>query len=138
MNEIIVGVDRSATAHRAAVRAAELAAQTDADLHIVMCIKRSSAGTAGSGQDSWHIDPVSDAENFLRDLGASLHYDRITTSVQSGDPASAMCDEAERLDAGMIVVGNRRVQGVSRVLGSIAGEVLKHAPCDVLIANTTG
>ena len=38
----------------------------------------------------------------------------------------------------MIVVGNRRVQGVSRVLGSIASDVLRRAPCDVLIVNTTG
>ena len=49
-----------------------------------------------------------------------------------------MCKEAAELDALMIVVGNRRVQGVSRVLGSIANDVLKQAPCDVLIANTTG
>jgi len=48
-----------------------------------------------------------------------------------------MCDEATRLEARTIVVGNRRVQGVTRVLGSIAADVTKHAPCDVLIANST-
>jgi nucleotide-binding universal stress UspA family protein len=49
-----------------------------------------------------------------------------------------MCEEARRLEARMIVVGNRRVQGAARVLGSIASDVAKHAPCDVYIANTTG
>ena len=32
----------------------------------------------------------------------------------------------------MIVVGNKRVQGAARVLGSIAGDVAKRAPCNVL------
>ena len=42
-----------------------------------------------------------------------------------------------RLDARMIVVGNRRVQGASQAFGSIGADVTKHATCDVLIANTT-
>jgi nucleotide-binding universal stress UspA family protein len=33
---------------------------------------------------------------------------------------------------------DRRVRGVARVLGSVAGDVLRHAECDVLIVNTTG
>ena len=39
-------------------------------------------------------------------------------------------------DADVIVVGNKRVQGVSRILGSIARYVAAHAPCDVYIAHT--
>ena len=37
----------------------------------------------------------------------------------------------------MIVVGNRRVQGATRVLGSIANDVARQAPCNVLIVHTT-
>jgi nucleotide-binding universal stress UspA family protein len=37
----------------------------------------------------------------------------------------------------MIVVGNRRVQGISRVLGAIATDVARRASCDVLISDTT-
>src|SRR5690606_28369663 len=40
-------------------------------------------------------------------------------------------------DASLIVVGNKRVQGVAgRVLGSIARDVAAHASCDVYIAHT--
>ena len=46
-------------------------------------------------------------------------------------------DEAARIDASMIVVGNRRVQGKARVLGSIATDVTRTAPCDVLVVDTT-
>ena len=40
MRDIIVGIDRSETARRAAHRAAELAAAYDTNLHIVMCVDR--------------------------------------------------------------------------------------------------
>jgi nucleotide-binding universal stress UspA family protein len=36
----------------------------------------------------------------------------------------------------MIVVGNRRMQGIGRVLGSVANSVAHNAPCDVYIAKT--
>jgi nucleotide-binding universal stress UspA family protein len=38
----------------------------------------------------------------------------------------------------MIVVGNRRMHGLGRVLGSIANSVAHNASCDVYIANTYG
>ena len=47
-----------------------------------------------------------------------------------------MCDAADRLDARMIVVGNRHVQRALRIHRSIAADVAKRATCDVLIANT--
>ena len=36
----------------------------------------------------------------------------------------------------MIIVGNRRMQGMGRLLGSVANEVAHNAPCDVLIVKT--
>jgi nucleotide-binding universal stress UspA family protein len=36
----------------------------------------------------------------------------------------------------MIVVGNRRMRGIGRVLGSVANSVAHNAPCDVYIAKT--
>jgi nucleotide-binding universal stress UspA family protein len=48
-----------------------------------------------------------------------------------------MCDEADRLNAQLIVVGNNRVQGIGRVLGAIALDVARRASCDVLISDTT-
>jgi nucleotide-binding universal stress UspA family protein len=36
----------------------------------------------------------------------------------------------------MIVVGNRRMHGIGRVLGSVANSVAHNAPCDVYIAKT--
>ena len=136
MNDIIVGVDRSATAHKAAETAAELAASCGANLHLVMCVDNRGGIELEVGSDHFHSDAVSEAEQFLDDLAHALPHDEVTHTVSLGDPAKALCEEADRRDARMIVVGNRRVQGLSRVLGSIASDVARHANCDVLIANT--
>ena len=137
MNDIIVGVDQSDTARVAARTAAELARSCGTNLHIVMCVQRGSSQEFAVGGDRWRLDSLSKAETYLSDLRRTLPHELITSTVAFGSPATTMCEEARRLDARMIVVGNRRVQGASRILGSIAADVTKQASCDVLIANTT-
>jgi len=137
MKDIVVGIDRSETAKIAARGAAELAAAYQTNLHMVMCVEPGWATEQQVGSDRFRFDPVSASERFLDDLARTLEHDRITRAVVLGDPAKSLCDEARRLSARAIVVGNRRVQGLSRVLGSVAGNVMRTAPCDVVVANTT-
>lgn len=138
MNDVVVGIDRSETAGRAARRAAELAAAFGANLHLVMCVERTAPVEFGVGSDRFRIDALSEADAFLSDLARSLAYERITRTVGVDEPADTLVQEARRLDACAIVVGNRRVQGMSRVLGSVAGDVTRSSPCDVLVVNTCG
>ena len=120
MNEIVVGVDRSDTARRAAEQAAELAHALDTTLHIVMCVKPGQGVNLAVGSDQFRTDWVTDSLQFLDEMKRTLPHDKISRSAVEGDPAKVMCEEARRLGARIIVVGNRRVQGASRVLGSIA------------------
>jgi nucleotide-binding universal stress UspA family protein len=137
MDTVIVGVDQSQTARRAAFAAARLATAYGKPLHVVMAVNRKkTVEVAVGGSDHWHLDWLSTAEQFLDALIGELPASPITRTVSLKDPATALCEEAERLEAGIIVVGNRRMQGASRLLGAIATEVARHAPCDVLIANT--
>jgi nucleotide-binding universal stress UspA family protein len=136
MNEIIVGVDGSESAFRAAAKAAAVAAARGAGIHLVTTVDR-SAGTVRGGGDRWHFDSLSEGEQLLRSIAQTLPVEVVTTSVQWGDPADAMCREADRLDASMIAVGNKRVQSPGRLLGSVATKVTRHAKCDVLVVNTT-
>ncbi len=138
MNDVVVGVDRSDTARKAAVAAAELAAAYGSNLHVVMCADRGSSVSVGVGSDRFQTDWVAEVGQFLDDLARQLPHGSVTRSVGEGDPATVLCEEAERVGARTIVVGNRRVQGMARLLGSVATDVLKKAPCDVLIVNTTG
>jgi nucleotide-binding universal stress UspA family protein len=139
MDEIIVGVDESATARVAAQEAAALAQSLGKPLHLVIALKRKPATSVQAGGETMVIDNISMAEDFLRSLKGTLPGGvNATHAVVTGDAADALCSEAERLEASMIVVGNRRVQGVTRVLGSIPLDVAKHAPCNVFIVHTTG
>jgi nucleotide-binding universal stress UspA family protein len=138
MQDIVVGIDRSETALAAANLAAEMASALGANLHIVTCADRRKSVNMKVGGDQFHTDWLSDARQHLEDVARKLPHDSCTVAVGEGDPAKMLCEEAERLDARIIVVGNRRVQGVSRVLGSVANEVLRNAPCHVFVANTFG
>ena len=67
----------------------------------------------------------------------AVHPDvAIVSHAASGKPAVALLAVAAMVDAELIVVGNKRVQGASRILGSIATEVAREAPCDLCIAHT--
>ncbi|MFC9354192.1 universal stress protein [Arthrobacter sp. NPDC057013] len=137
---IIVGVDGSGTARKAAEVARDLAAALGARLHVVSAFDTDRTEVFGSGSDRWIVSDAGEAEKVARDVAAGLAAGEldITYSSARGKPAEALVREADRLEARMIVVGNRRMQGLGRVLGSVANSVAHSASCDVYIANTYG
>lgn len=137
MGSVVVGVDRSETASRAAIAAADLARAIGCALHVVTAIPKQTSKEVKVGTDTWRIDTLTQAEDFVSDVARRLGGATATWSVQIEDPAKAVCDEAERVGADYIVVGNRRTHGASRLLGSVASAVMHHASCHVVVANTT-
>lgn len=139
VDRIIVGVDFSESSERAAREAVRLARDTGATLHLVTATRKSSAQVVrGGGGETWHIDDIDSAREGLRALaGAIAPGMPVECAVRVGDAAKALVAEAERIGADAIVVGNRRVNGVSRVLGAVALDVVRHAPCAVHIAKTS-
>jgi nucleotide-binding universal stress UspA family protein len=137
MSTIIVGVDSSTQAREAARKAAQFAVALDVPLHVVTAVQSNQVHEIGYGSDAFVFNSMDLANEVL---GSITDEFRRTTKVTSAalrtDPATALCEEAERLGASMIVIGNKRVQGVSRVLGSVAGAVAKSAPCDVFVVHT--
>jgi nucleotide-binding universal stress UspA family protein len=136
---VIVGVDGSETALEAARAAADLAKRLEASLHLVMAISRHKQQTVqGGGGESWTINSFASAEQKLSAIAGQIRGGPgVTSSVVEGDPAKSLVAEAERLDAEVIVVGNKRTHGPSRVLGAVGLEVVRHAPCAVHIVKTT-
>jgi nucleotide-binding universal stress UspA family protein len=135
---IVVGVDGSETALRAARTAKDLAATLGATLHVVSAFDSDRTEVFGSGSDQWIVSDAGEAEKVARSVAESLRTPeiKVTYSAARGKPAEALIKEAERSDARMIVVGNRRMRGIGRVLGSVANSVAHNAPCDVYIAKT--
>lgn len=133
---VVVGVDGSESARKAAETARDLAVSLGASLHIVTAFEFETAETFGAGSDKVRISNADSAEHVARSLGNSGQDLEITYSAARGKPADSLIKEAIRLDARLIVVGNRRMRGIGRLLGSVANSVAHNAPCDVYIANT--
>lgn len=137
---IITGVDGSETATLAAVKAAEAAQAFECSLHIVSAYGPGERRTLTDGVEKVIIDLRTDAERISSEAAESLRPQfpklEISTAVAPGNPADVLVEEAERLEARLIVVGNKRVQGPARILGSVARTVAANASCDVYVANT--
>ncbi len=137
-NIIVVGVDGGEPALRAARRAAELATALGAAVHVVTAVERGTVEEFPDRPGSSLITSGEIAEATATEAARTLEglAPEITVGVLQDKPADALVAEAERLQAQLIVVGNRRTQGIGRVLGSVAGSVAAHAPCDVYIVKT--
>jgi len=88
----------------------------------------------------WAINPREDVDVTLEAAAAIGREAGLEVGVypRQGDPADAILDIAEELDADLIVVGNKGMTGAKRfLLGSVPNKVSHHAPCSVLIIRTT-
>jgi nucleotide-binding universal stress UspA family protein len=135
---IVVGVDRSETARRAAATARELALALRATLHVVTAFDNDRPDIVGSGSDQLVISGEEAAEKVARELAVELSSPdlKVAYFAVQGSPAQALIKQAEQHHAEMIVVGNKRMRGLGRVLGSVASSVAHNAPCNVYIAKT--
>lgn len=64
---------------------------------------------------------VSETETLLRQLEERLPDDQITSIGGLGDHATNTCDDAHRMAAPIIMIGNRRVQGAGQVPVEVGG-----------------
>lgn len=137
IQRIVVGVTESETSQLAARTAAEYAAATGATLHVVTAVRRAQHEVIEAGSDEWEFSTLDQAQNnvsrFVDSLAVGIEH---TVVALEGDPAEVLVEEAQRVGADLIVVGNVRMQGPSRILGSVGSKVLHSAPCDVLIVKT--
>lgn len=140
---IVVGTDGSELADPTVARAAWLAAHDDADLVIVCAYSeltrrqearavatltepRSGQVTGRSAASSAIAQAVAVAQEQSATITAALLVD--------GDPAEALLGTAEERHADLIVVGALRDTSIAeRLLGTVATEVVRRAPCEVLV-----
>ncbi len=135
--KIITGYDGSERALRAVEEAADLATAIGASLHLVSAVsKKDNVHEIGESSDKLFLSDSEIAKDQLINIASKLNHLEISTAVIAGAPAQVMVNEAQAVGADLILIGNRHVQGISRVLGSIAEDIAHKAPCAVLIAKT--
>jgi nucleotide-binding universal stress UspA family protein len=136
---VVVGADDSATAREAVMVAIDVAQTGGGKLHIVTAYDPKSVRLEELPEEvRYRADHPADA--LLRRLSelASEHGLEPVVHATEGDPVDAIVRVAEDVQADLIVVGNKGMKGVRRVLGSVPNSVAHKAPCSVLIADTTG
>ena len=76
------------------------------------------------------------AESAAEALRAEFPEITVHTVAAQGGPADVIVRQADELNADVVVVGNKRVQGVARILGSVAGQIARDVNCDLFVAHT--
>ena len=144
---IVVGTDGSVTAAKAVREARELARLHGGTLHLVHAFHTISAFAAigpdaGSAAATAGVAEAAEAQatDILRRAGEEARVDGlpVETHLCAGDAVKALLETAEAVGADLLVVGNKGMSGVRRfMLSSVPSKVSHHAPCSLLIVNTT-
>jgi len=144
--KIVVGTDGSVTASQAVLKAAALAAFSSGTLVIVSAYKPvppqklNQERTSAPQELAYMVNSREEVDHILahaKKLAESRGVTKVDLeSVESG-PTEALIDVAEKVGAGLLVVGSQGMTGAKRfILGSVPNRISHHTPCDVLIVKT--
>jgi nucleotide-binding universal stress UspA family protein len=135
---VVVGSDDSQTARQAVLIAAEVAQIGGGKLHIVTVYDPKGVRLQDLPEEFRYSSNVHPADVLLEELSRTVSQFGLEPVVHAatGNPAEAIVHIAEQVGADLIVVGNKGMKGVRRVLGSVPNTVAHSAPCSVLIADT--
>jgi maltose/moltooligosaccharide transporter len=142
-NRVVVGSDGAPTSLYAVDRAAEVAEAAHARLVIVTAYRDDSPGTDPTPVEGAHRDlyGFEAGRKALNKSVSGLTKERaryIEQRLVRGDPAKALLDTVGVDPANLIVVGNRGLGAQEgQLLGSVPGNVVKNARCDVLVVQTS-
>jgi nucleotide-binding universal stress UspA family protein len=143
---IVIGTDGSETASEAVRQATELAKMSGARLDIVSAYepiprtRLQEEQRQAPGDVQYEISPREDVNLTLDSAAGTARNEGLEaqTHAMEGDPADAILDVAEEIKADLIIVGNKGMTGARRfLLGSVPNKVSHHAPCSVMIIQTT-
>jgi maltose/moltooligosaccharide transporter len=141
-DRVVVGSDGTPTSLYAVDRAAEVAEAAQAKLVVVTAYNANEPGVSPSpsGQHR-ELHGIDAARQALQRSVSELTRQRVRYVEQhlvAGDAAQALLDTVGPNPANLIVVGNRGLGAVEgQLLGSVPGNVVKNATCDVLIVQTS-
>ncbi len=132
---ILVPIDFSVSAEHALDYACGLAEKLGATIHVVNAIGATlpelSVALSEQMMESLRREHAKELQRIVEPRRALAKFGEVL--VDPGDARDAILAVAKRLDVDLIVMGTHGRRGVSRVLlGSVAEDVVRRAPCPVL------
>jgi universal stress protein A len=135
---ILVPTDFSAGAELAIDYACALAAKLDATVHLMNAtgeFRELGIGITTTLEESLirnnhqALDAIAERRRARVAIGSTV--------VKTGDARDAILEAAREIEADLIVMGTHGRRGVTRLfLGSVAEDVMRRAPCPVLVVRT--
>jgi universal stress protein A len=132
---ILVAVDLGATTEKIIRRAAALARQDDAELHVLHVIEPLAITYGGDIPMDFSAiqdEILEQAREQLNQLGGSLAVPTDHRHLVTGRPESEIPSRAKALGSDLIVLGSHARWGLALLLGSTTDGVMHGADCDVL------
>jgi maltose/moltooligosaccharide transporter len=140
-DRVVVGSDGTPTSLYAVDRAAEVAEAAQARLVVVTAYRDEEPGGATSSKLHHDLYGIDKARTALNRSVEGLTRERVRYVDQRlvrGDAAQALLETVGANPANLIVVGNRGLGAQEgQLLGSVPGDVVKNALCDVLVVQTS-
>jgi nucleotide-binding universal stress UspA family protein len=141
----VIATDGSDLAKRALDAGLDLAKATG-DTVVIVTAWQIPVGDFGLPYASIATTDLIDAERKVAETTLSEAADRarevgvnVETELREGDAPGSICDVASERNARMIVIGSHGWGALKSALyGSVAGGVLRHAPCPVLMVPDSG
>jgi maltose/moltooligosaccharide transporter len=138
-DRVVVGSDGTPTSLYAVDRAAEVAEAAQARLVVVTAYRDDEPAAVASGGHR-ELHGLHAASQAMNKSVSGLLKERVRYIDQrlvKGDAAQALLDTVGANPANLIVVGNRGLGAKEgQLLGSVPGDVVKNARCDVLVVQT--
>ena len=143
---VLIATDGSPSSLDAARRAGELLRTADhvTLLSVVTEVPGEDAGGfegsvySAAEQDALWKQEMAEAGDELERTAATLTSATIDKRIEVGDVGGTVCRVAGDLKVDVIVVGSHGRGAIERLLlGSVSDQVVRHAPCPVLVVRPT-
>ncbi|WP_338726939.1 universal stress protein [Haladaptatus sp. DJG-WS-42] len=133
IDSVVIATDGSASVERAVTVALDLANRFDATVHALYVVDDSEIDTAPDSIREEFRDALEDAADEALDAVKAGAAGDVVTAIETGRPASVICDYARDHDIDIVATGTRGRHGEHRfLLGSVAETVVRRCSVPVL------
>jgi len=135
-SRILFAHDGGMLAERALVYLEHVARVEQAEVIVLHVFQQPERYAATEGYGALHAQFEAVAHEIVDDAVAQLHERHVAARgmALAGETARTILEVAEREDASLIVIGSRGPSSMAELmLGSVSLEVLRNAPCPVLV-----
>ncbi|ATZ95277.1 MULTISPECIES: universal stress protein [Dickeya] len=132
-----VDIDEEALTQKALSHAVALARQSGATVHLFHALPDASAfmSAYSFGIKEFENEAVIKADEKLHTLMKTIDLpaDKLSHSISFGIPRDEVLELAQEIEADLIVIGSRRPNVKTYLLGSNAAAIVRHAQTSVLV-----